>query len=478
MNSLKQKSVSGVFWALTEKFSVTAVKFLLGIVLARLLTPADFGLVGMVTVFFIIAEVFVDSGFAMAYVQKKQINEADADTVFYTNLLISISLFIVIFFCAPLIARFYEQPQLVELTRVMSFVIIINAFNIIQRAQIIRSVNFKKLTKVTLASSVISGSIGIAAAWYGMGVWALVVQSLSSRLFIGLGFWFVSSYRPKWRFSKKSFHEMFSFGSWVLFSSLVRTFFDNIYVFAIGKYFPVSQLGFYAKAKQLSGMSINQLGSAVGSVSFPVYASLQGDMEKFRNAMRKFIQHTMFFVIPLIVFFLVLAEPIIILLLTNKWAPMVPFLQVICVSSIFYPINQINAQSLIAIGKSRLCFVLEFIRNILRITNILFTIKYGVIYMLTGEACISFIFLFVNSWYNQKYTGYSLINLATDLWKILAGGIIAAILSGILIMIIDNMILKLLLGTTVIGFTYLLFQLITNRLLIYSSINLFKNLKK
>ncbi|HCT30408.1 MAG TPA: flippase, partial [Bacteroidales bacterium] len=155
MDNLRKKSVSGVFWALTEKFSVTGVKFLLGIILARLLTPADFGLIGMITVFFIIAEVFVDSGFAMAYVQKKHINEADADTVFYTNLIISIFLFIIIFFSAPLIAHFYEQPQLVELTRVMSLVIIINAFNIIQRAQIIRSVNFKKLTKVTFVSSVL-----------------------------------------------------------------------------------------------------------------------------------------------------------------------------------------------------------------------------------------------------------------------------------------------------------------------------------
>ena len=478
MDNLRKKSVSGVFWALTEKFSVTGVKFLLGIILARLLTPADFGLIGMITVFFIIAEVFVDSGFAMAYVQKKHINEADADTVFYTNLIISIFLFIIIFFSAPLIAHFYEQPQLVELTRVMSLVIIINAFNIIQRAQIIRSVNFKKLTKVTFVSSVLSGGIGISAAWYGMGVWALIIQSLSSRFFIGVGFWFVPSYRPKWRFSKKSFNEMFSFGSWMLFSNIIRTFFDNIYIFAIGKFFPIAQLGFYSKAKQLTQMSTNQIAGAIGSVAFPVYASLQDDLEKLRGAMQRFIQHSMFFIVPLTACLIVVAKPLIILLLTEKWAPMVPYFQIICFASIFYPINHINAQSLVALGKSSLSFRVEIVKNAIRLLNIITTFKFGVVYILVGEVIISLIFFFVNAWYNQKYTEYGVYNQIKDIWKILFGGIVASFLTLFLVMVINNLLINLIVSVVAFVATYFLMEFIINRTLVSSAVSVLVNFKK
>lgn len=477
MSSLREKSVSGVAWSLIEKFGVTVIKFILGIILARLLTPEDFGLIGMITVFFVIAQVFVDSGFGMAYVQKKHINDADADTVFYTNMIISLVLFLILYICAPLIAVFYDQPQLVLLTRVMAVVIIINAFNVIQRAQIIRSVSFKKLTKVNLFSSLLSGTVGIIAAYKGMDVWALVLQSLSNRSFVAIGFWYTSDYRPKWRFSKKSFKNMFSFGSWMLFSNLLTTFFNNIYVFAIGKFFPVAQLGYYSKAQQLVSLSTNNISQAVGSVAFPVYSQLQNDKERLRNAMQKFIQNTMFITIPLIAILIVVVKPFILLFLTEKWAPMIPYLKVICFAAIFYPLNQINAQALIAIGKSKLSFNLTLVRNSLRLINIFINIRHGVIYMLIGEVIIAWIFFFINASYNKKFNNYGIFKQIIAIWEILLGGTVATSFALFVSVFMENMILWLVTGILITGITYLFIEYVINRELINSSISLIKNFK-
>ena len=240
MSSLKQKTVSGVFWSVTEKFGLYGVKLITGIILARLLVPEAFGLVGLVMVFFTIADTFINSGLSSAYVQKKEVSDADADTIFYTNLAISLLLYIVLFFSAPLIADFYNEPQLVDLTKVMGLIVIINAFNIIQRAQIKRAVNFKKQTKIIISSTLLSGAAGITAALYGLGVWALVIQSLSNRTIIAVIFWFTSSWKPQMRFSKSSFHSLFSFGFWVLFSSIIQKIFDKIYILTIGKFYPAN----------------------------------------------------------------------------------------------------------------------------------------------------------------------------------------------------------------------------------------------
>lgn len=476
MRSIKEKSVSGVAWAIIEKFGTNGAKVILGIILARLLTPEDFGLIGMITVFFVLAQVFVDSGFAMAYVQKKQIKDADSDTVFFTNLFISLILYIVLFSCAPLIAEFYNQPQLVDLTRVMALVIIINAIIVIQRAQIIRNISFKKLTKITLISSLLSGALGIISAYKGMGVWALVVQSISSRAFNVIGFWYKSDYMPRWRFSKRSFLEMFSFGFWVLFSSFITTFFNNIYILAIGKFFPVAQLGYYTKAQQLGTMSSNSIAQAVGSVAFPVYSSLQDDREKLMRTMKKFIQNTMFFIVPTLAILIVVAKPLIVILLTEKWAPMIPYFQLICVASLLYPLNQINTQLIIALGKSKLSFNITLVRNLARLINIYFTYKVGVEFMILGEVFISIIFFFINTRYSNRYSNYGIFDQIKDIWKILLGGIVSAFVALGFIILIDSLIIWLIAGVIITGLTFLIIEYLINKELVIVFISLVRNL--
>lgn len=463
MNNMKQKTVNGVVWAIAEQFSLYGVKFILGIILARLLTPADFGLIAMITVFFAVADVFVNSGFGMAYVQKKVISKTDADTVFYTNLFISIVLFISFFSSAGLIARFYEQPILTNIIQTMSIVLIINAFDIVQRAQVIRAVNFKRLTKITIGATFLSGIIGISAAFLGFSVWALVIQSLCNRLFAAAALWFTSTYRPGRHFSWKSFKEMFNFGSWILITSIVGKVFENLYLLIIGKFFPAAQLGFYSKAKQFQQMASNNIGNAIGSVAFPVYSKLQDDKIKLKKSMHDFLVNSMFFIVPLLMGLFILAESFVLLLLTEKWAPMIPYLQLLCIGGALFPIHIVNVQALTAQGKTRLSFNLDVIKNVLRILNIILTYRFGVFYIVVGEVILSFISLIINTWYSKIFINYGLFSQLIDIWKITLVGFFATGIVFLSNRIITSVITEFIIGFFLFSAVYLGTHFIFNK---------------
>lgn len=446
--------------------------------LARLLTPADFGLIAMISVFFAVAEVFVKSGLGMAYVQKKEVDETDADTVFYTNLGISVVLYAFLYLGAPFIADFYGQPQLVNLTRVMGLVVIVNAFNIIQRSQITRELDFKKLTKVTIITSVSSGSIGVTAAYNGFGVWALVLQSLCNPIFIAVWFWVTSTYRPGRRFSKKSFNEMFSFGFWFLIAGVITKIFDNIYILVIGKNFPAAELGYYTKARQFKQMAADNLDSAVGTVAFPVYSRLQHDKQRLRNSMRRFMQHSLLFITPMLFGLIVVAEPFVRLLLTDTWAPMIPYLQLLCVAGILKPINTVNVQTIIALGNTKLAFKINFLRNSLRIVNIILMYRYGVFYIILGEVVLYFIIVVIHTWYTHRFVDYGLWYQLKDIWKIIVAGIFAAYLGFLPTLISENLILHFTAGVIITGSAFFTIQFLFNNRLLMDSISLIKSITK
>lgn len=478
MSTLKEKSVSAVFWSVSERFGLYGVKFILGIILARLLSPEAFGLVGMITVFFVVAEVFVKSGFNLAYVQKKEVKHADADTIFYTNLVISFLLYGILYSGAPIIAGFYEEPRLIELIRVMGLVIVINAFNIIQQAQLTRDVNFKKRAKVTVIATLMSGTAGVTAAYLGLGVWALVIQSMSNRTLIAVGFWISTDYIPKWQFSRQSFKEMFSFGFWQLLTSLIRKVFDNIYILTIGKFFSAGQLGFYTKAKQFQRMASENIAGPIGQVAFPVYSKLQDNKEQLRNAMSRFMRHTLFFILPLLLTLIIVAEPFVILLLKEKWAPMIPFLQLLCVVGLFFPIHTINQQALVAQGKIKLSFKIELLRNGLRLLNIFIAYRFGIIYIILGEVVVSFTALWIISGYNHKYVNYGFWKQFKDIWLILAGGILAAVFAYTIGNFIEELLFTLIINILIFSAIYFIFSYAFNRHLLFATIELTKNLAK
>ncbi|MEA2107188.1 MAG: lipopolysaccharide biosynthesis protein [Bacteroidota bacterium] len=474
-STIKKKAVKGVVWTITEKFGVQGIRFVLGIVLARLLTPEDFGLVGMVTVFFTLAQVFVESGFGQAYIQKKTVTEIDANTVFYTNLVISIIVYAILWLTAPYIARFYNQMELIEITRILGLVIIINSFVIIQISQITRNVNFKKKAKITLISVLISGLAGVISAIYGLGVWSLVIQQMTNRLLFAIILWITSKWKPSLNFSFKSLKSMFSFGSWILLSGIIRKFFDNIYILAIGKFFPASAVGFYTKAKQFNSKASQELSNAVGVVSFPIFSVWQEDKIKLQNGMRKFLKHTMIFVMPLMVVLIVVAEPFVILLLKEKWAPMIPYLQLLCLAGLLYPLHSVNIEVLKAQGKSKINFKLNIIKNILRIVNILITYRWGVLYIIFGEVIVSIISLIINTYYTKKFINYGLFDQFKDIYIIILGALIASITGYIISSLFINLWYILFAGTLATLSIYIVFQYIFNNKFFIETIRLKDN---
>jgi len=476
--SLRQQAVKGITWNLIERFGLQGIKLVLGVWLARLLTPADYGLVGMISVFFAVATVFVGSGFGMAYVQKKEVTDLDANTVFYSNLVISVVCYAGLWTAAPAIAAFYEQPQLIKLTRVMGGVVIINAFNMIQMAQLTRAIDFKRKTKITLTATLASGVGGITAALLGMGVWSLVLQQMLNRLLTTMGMWVTSSWRPGLQFSMESFRSLFSFGAWVLAAGIIRTIFDNIYILTIGKFFPVAQLGFYTKAKQFNSLASEQLAGAVGAVAFPVLSRMQDDPSRLRAGVRNFLTHTMAFTAPFLVTLMVVAKPFVLVLLTEKWAPMIPYMQLLCIAGFLYPIHLVNVQVLQAQGKSNLNFRIAMIKNFLRVVNITLMYRFGVTFIIIGEIVTSYLALMVNTYYTRKLVGYGLMAQFKDIGHITMSAVAAGGAGFSVVYAIPNQYISLMVGGIVTLGCYVALQYVFNRVFFLGLLRLKENFAK
>jgi O-antigen/teichoic acid export membrane protein len=341
--------------------------------------------------------------------------------------------------------------------------VIINALNIIQVAQVTRDVDFKRKTKISLSATLLSGVGGVLAALMGYGVWSLVVRQMLQRALATFGFWVTSRWKPGLQFSAKSFKQMFSFGFWVLAAGIMRTVFDNIYILTIGKFFPAAQLGFYTKAKQFQRLSSQQLSGAVGQVAFPVLARFQEDKIQLRNKARKFLTHTLAFTAPLLVILMVVAEPFVLILLTEKWAPMIPFLQLLCIVGVLYPIHQVNVQLLQAQGKSNLNFRIAVIKNSLRIINIALMYRFGVIYIILGEVVCSFLALAVNTYYTKQLVNYGLADQFNDLRQILLAAVIAGASGYALSQASANIYIQFLLGGSGTVVVYTAFHYVFNR---------------
>lgn len=474
MSNLKQKSIDAIIWNLIEKYGIQIIKLIIGVILARLLTPADYGLIGLITVFFALARVFINSGFGAAYIQKKDADQIDASTIFFFNLIVSFLLYCLLWISAPLIAMFYGETQLINLVRVSAIILIINSFSMMQIAKLTKEVNFKKKTIISLISTLISGTAGIIAALLNYGVWSLVLQQIIKALVNAMGLWLFYKWRPNLIFKMTSLKTLFSFSSWILLSSILRTVFDNIYILTIGKYFPIAQLGFYSKAKGYQGIISKQPSNAINIVSFPIFSKLQNDKVALKNSMRKFMVQTLFFIAPISITVIVIANPLIFVILTKKWMPMVPYLQLLLIIGLLYPIHSLNLQLLIAQGKTKLNFNISLIRNTLRVLNIIIMFRYGVINIIYGELFISLIALFINGYYTKKMIGYGIFEQLKDLFKIFFISGIAIIIGFLFVAIVSNDYLKIVIGILSTASSYLLFQFHFNKTFFIQSLDLVK----
>jgi teichuronic acid exporter len=405
--SLKDKTISGITWSFIDSFSKQGILFVVGIILARLLTPREFGLIGMTTIFIAISQSFVDSGFSQALIRKKDCTQTDYSTVFYFNLFMAIFLYAILYFSSGAISRFFDEPQLKLIIQVLGFGLIINAFTIIQRTRLTKRIDFKLQTKISIIAVIGSGAIGIFMAYQGYGVWSLVTKTLIGFALTSLFLWLWNGWFPSLIFSKKSFHEMFSFGSRLLVSGLIDTGYRNVYLLIIGKYFSASELGFYTRADQFKNLPSQNITSIIQRVSYPVLSSIQDDIPRLKVAYQKIIKSTMLITFIAMFSMAAIAEPMVITLIGEQWLPSVVFLQLLCFVGMFYPLHAINLNMLKVQGRSDLFLRLEIIKKLMAIPVIIVGITLGIKYMILGMILNSIIAYFLNSYYSGKFIGYS-----------------------------------------------------------------------
>jgi teichuronic acid exporter len=420
MQSYKYKAVIGVSWSLIDTFTNFGISFLFGIVLARILSPEEFGLVGMITIFISLSSTLVDGGFSSALIRKVNVKNIDYNTVFYLNLILSIFLYALLYFSAPSISFYFGEPILIPLTRVIGIVIIINAIGIVQRTILTKDVDFKTQTKISLISSIASGIIGIVMATIGYGVWSLVIMQVT-RQFLNTSFlWVFNSWRPILEISKESFKNLFGFGSKLLVSSVINSLYENTYYVVIGRYYTATLLGQYARAQQFNTLISASITTVVQRVSFPVLSNLNAENndQKLKLTYSRIIKSTMLVTFLLVLGLAAIAEPLIVLLIGIKWLPAVVYLQILCLGSMLYPLHAINLNILMVKGRSDLFLKLEIVKKVFGIFPILFGILYGIKLMLVFGVSLSFIGFFLNSAFSKKLINYSTRSQIMDILPI------------------------------------------------------------
>ena len=407
MATLKEKTISGLTWSFIDNFSMHGITFVVGIILARLLTPREFGLIGMTTIFIAISQSFVNSGFSQALIRKKDCTQTDYSTVFYFNLVTAVFFYAVLYFSSGAISRFFDEPQLKLIVQVLGLGLIINAFTIIQRTRLTKRIDFKLQTKISVVAVIISGIVGIFLAMNGYGVWSLVIKTLLSYGLTSLLLWFWNGWMPSLVFSKKSFRELFSFGSRLLASGLLDTGYRNIYLLIIGKYFSAAELGFYTRADQFKRLPSKNITSVIQRVSYPVLSSIQDDIPRLKATYKKLIKSTMLITFTAMIFMAAIAEPLVITLIGEQWLPSVVYLQLLCFAGMFYPLHAINLNMLNVQGRSDLFLRLEIIKKIKALPVIVIGITFGIKFMIMGMIVNSMISYFLNSYYSGRLIGYS-----------------------------------------------------------------------
>lgn len=405
--SLKDKTVKGVGWSAADTFLGYGMSFVVGIVLARLLSPNEYGLIGLTTIFIVVLESIVDSGFSTALIRKKVATEDDYNTMFITNLVLSVLMFLLLFFCAPLIAKFFERPELIGLVRVMGILIIIQSFSIVQHTVLTKRIDFKTKTKSSLIAAIGSGIVGIGMAMGGCGVWSLVGQRLSKEFIYTLCLWIFNRWWPHFRYSFDSLRYMWGFGWKMLVSGLLDRIWTQLYQVVVGKFYSPATLGQYSRAKEYAGLLSSNFQTIVGRVTFPVLAEVQDDETRMVSVYRRIIKTTMFVTVVSIISLGAISEPLLYCLIGAKWHEAATYLPLICISMSLYPLHAINLNMLKVQGRSDIFLHLEIIKKIIAIGPICLGIFVSIYWMLIGSIIAGIISFFLNTYYTGKKLGYT-----------------------------------------------------------------------
>lgn len=444
--SLKQKTVKGVVWSSIERFSTQGISFLFGIILARLLSPSDYGLIAMTSIFFALARCFIDSGFGSALIRKKDRTQDDMSTCFFFNIIVALVCFVILFFTAPLIGKFYNQPILCPIVRVSGLSMVISAFGGVPSSIFSYKLDFKTTAKISLAGTIISGICGVTLAYSGLGVWSLVWQSFVGSLFSTIAICVAAKWRPKRTFSKKSFHYLFGYGSKITMSWLIGTVYENIYPIVIGKFYSSAQLGNYSRALGWAQLPSSNITGVLQKVTFPVLSEIQDDMDRLAHNYRRLLKLSGFIIFPLMTGLAAVAGPMVRIILTPKWEGCVLYLQIICFALMWYPIHAINLNLLEVKGRSDLFLRLEVIKKIVGVCIMCVTIPLGIEAMCWGMIVSSFFALFINTYYTGKLIHVGYLKQMKDLLPVFINSCVMSFLAYLSTTLISGDVAKFTIG--------------------------------
>jgi len=455
-DDLKQKMLSAMTWSTVDRFGQQAVQLVIGLILARLLTPADFGLIGLVMVFVSLSTSLVDGGFGQALIRKQNANETDYNTVFYFNIIISVSLYIILFFLAPSIAIFFNQPQLISISRVIFIAILFNALYLIPVAKMVRNLDYKNGAKINIFSVTCSGIVGVTLAFNGFGVWSLVAQQVLFHFVRMISLHYFVKWKPQVIFSFNVIRNFWSFSINLLGTYILNTIFNNFYILILGKFYPKYEVGFYSQANKLSETTNTSFQSILVGSTYSLLVKIQNDDVRFRRVFREIARKISIITFPIMLVLIVVAHPLIYVLLTEKFIASVPYFQLLCFASLFAPLYGLNISALNSRGKSKITFRLEIIKKVLILLSVVICFHFGIIAMLTGYVLACFIAYLISTFYLKTDLKHYIKHQITDFIGCIVIGIsIAACDFGLSFLIHNN---HLLLGIQVItsGILYIL----------------------
>lgn len=415
VDNLKKNTVSGFFWRFAERCGAQLVSFVVSIVLARLLSPDDYGVIALVTVFITLSQVFIDSGMGNALIQKKNSDDLDFSSVFFFNIFICSILYILLFIGAPFIAAVYSNEQLTAIIRVLGIVVIVSALKNVQQAYVSKHMMFKKFFFATLGGTLIAAIIGIIMAYQGFGVWALVAQQIVNVTIDTIVLWCTVNWKPQMQFSFERIKDLYSYGWKLLVSSIINTLYDNLRQLIIGKLYSSADLAYYNRGKQFPNLAVNNINASIDSVLLPALAMEQDNKQNVKNMTRRAIKTSSYFMWPIMVGMAVTAEPIVRILLTEKWISAVPYLRIFCVVSAFQPIQTSNLNAIKAVGRSDLFLKLEVIKKSIGLCILFVVLRKGVMAIALSLLVYTLVAQIINSFPNKKLLNYSYAEQMKDI---------------------------------------------------------------
>lgn len=436
--SLRKRTVSGILWTFSQQFTVQLITFIVQITLARILSPREFGLIAMLSVFMGIGNSLMDSGLTSSLIRTPNADQKDYSTVFFINVVGSIVVYFALFFAAPLIAAFYSQAILIDIIRIYSLSLIIKAFVGVQTTILTKAMNFKLQMVMQIPSVVIGAVVGIILAFKGYGVWSLVWYDLTQSFLFTIQHWIHSKWYPKFLFDKERLKHHFLFGYKLTLSGLLNIGFNNIYTLVIGKYFSAAQLGYYNRADTIRMMPVQSISTALNKVTYPMFASIHQDDERLKIAYKKLMQQIFFWIAAIMTLLIIICEPLFRILLTEKWLPAVPYFQILCFPAILYPLQVYNLNILNVKGRSDLFLKLEIIKKIVIVAGVLSALPFGIYGLLYIQILIAIVSFYINTYYSGRLIGYTVKDQLIDIFPIF----ILAISIGLFVFALDHFYYK------------------------------------